>query len=171
MRQAEVRVAMVQSELLAQPLLAFAQRGDSPSDRRHMLTDGEVEAFNEGGGDLPAAGRSHLVDGLQGPEDHPVAHAHQAPPAYRLDHLRIEQLGEGHPARLRGGACGLAALGLDPLPEMGEERGGVLREAVSQEEGHTAGRQHLDDLVKPRHDILAISGNLSRLDFQRGTRI
>jgi hypothetical protein len=24
---------------------------------------------------------------------------------------------------------------------------------------------------KPRHDILAISGNLSRLDFQRGTRI
>jgi hypothetical protein len=30
---------------------------------------------------------------------------------------------------------------------MGEERGGVLLEAVGQEEGHTAGRQHLDDLV------------------------
>jgi hypothetical protein len=26
-------------------------------------------------------------------------------------------------------------------------------------------------LTKPRHDILAISGNLNRLDFQRGTRI
>ncbi len=57
MRQAEVIVAMVKSELMAQPLLAFAQRGDSPSDRRHMLTDGEVEAFNEGRVDLPAAGR------------------------------------------------------------------------------------------------------------------
>jgi hypothetical protein len=26
-------------------------------------------------------------------------------------------------------------------------------------------------LPKPRHDILVTSGNLSRLDFQRGTRI
>src|SRR6266571_9245014 len=98
MRQAEVIVAMVKSELMAQPLLAFAQRGDSPSDRRHMLTDGEVEAFNEGRVDLPAAGREYLLDGLQGPEDHPVAHPHQAPPAYRLDHLRIEQPGQRHPA-------------------------------------------------------------------------
>jgi hypothetical protein len=27
-----------------------------------------------------------------------VAHAHQAPPAYRLDHLRREQPGQRHPA-------------------------------------------------------------------------
>ena len=41
----------------------------------------------------------------------------------------------------------MAAWWLHPLAAMGEERGGVLLEAVSQEEWHTAGRQHLPDLV------------------------
>ncbi len=66
---------------------------------------------------------------------------------YGLDHLRIEELGPWHPARLGRWAGGLAAGQLHPLAAMGEERCGVLLEAVGQEEWHTAGRQHLDDLV------------------------
>ena len=49
MRQAEVIVAMGKSELLAQPLLAFAQRGDSPPHGRHMLANRQVDAFDKGG--------------------------------------------------------------------------------------------------------------------------
>src|SRR5215831_3399411 len=59
----------------------------------------------------------------------------------------IEQLRLRHPARLGVWPLVLAAGRLHPLAEMGEERGGVLLEAVAQEEWHTAGRQHLDDLV------------------------
>src|SRR5436309_1425498 len=56
----------------------------------------------EGGIDLPAAGRQHLLRRLQGAKHDPMPHADEASPAHRLDDLRIEQLGEGHPARLRG---------------------------------------------------------------------
>src|SRR5215831_17102280 len=76
-----------------------------------------------------------------------MAHAHQAPLAYRLDHLRIEQPGQRHPAWLGRRPLVLAAWWLHPLTEMGEERRGVLLEAVRQEEWHTAGCQHLHDLV------------------------
>ena len=47
MGQAEVVVAVVQGQLLVQALFALAQGGDASADRRHMLTDGEVEAFHE----------------------------------------------------------------------------------------------------------------------------
>src|SRR2546428_9845740 len=50
-----------------------------PEDLGPLSTNGPH--FNEGRVALPAAGRSHLLDGLQGPEDHPVAHPHPAPPA------------------------------------------------------------------------------------------
>src|SRR6266852_1133688 len=130
MGQTEIVIDMIQGQLLVEAVLAFAERRHTPPDRGDMLADTEVEAFNEGGVDLPAAGRSHLLDGLQGPEDHPVAHPHQAPPAYRLDHLRIEQPGQRHPAWLGRRTFVLAAWWLHPLAEMGEERGGVLLEAV-----------------------------------------
>ena len=112
-----------------------------------MLADTEVEAFNARGVALPAAGRSHLLDGLEGAEHHAVAPLHQAPAAYGLDDLRLQERRQGHPAGLGGWPGGLAAGQGHPLPEVGEERGGVLLEAVGQAEGHTAGRQHLDDLV------------------------
>jgi hypothetical protein len=47
MGQAEVVVAVVQGQLLVQAGFALAQGGDASADRRHMLTDGEVEAFHE----------------------------------------------------------------------------------------------------------------------------
>src|ERR671933_1297983 len=54
--------------------------------------------LDEGGVDVPTVRGQHLLKSRQRAEDHPMAHPHQAPPAYRLDHLRIEQPGQGHPA-------------------------------------------------------------------------
>src|SRR5215813_3561173 len=131
---------MIQDELLVYALLTFAEGHDASTHGGHVLADGQVEALNEGRVDLPTARREHLLDGLKGPEHHAVTHAYQAPAAHRLHHLRIEQLRLRHPARLGVWPLVLAAGRLHPLAAMGEERGGVLLEAVGQEEWHTAGR-------------------------------
>src|SRR5215471_11311932 len=123
---------------MAYPVLAFAEGAHAPPNGRHVLADGEVEAFHKRGLDLPAACCQHGVDTLERAEHHTVRHVYQAPTPYGLDHLRVEQTRPRQPARLRGGACGLAAWRLDPVAEMGEQRRGVRREAVGQEEGHTA---------------------------------
>jgi hypothetical protein len=70
----------------------LAQRVDPPANRGDMLADRQVDALNEGGVDLPAVSRQHLLDGRQGAEHHAVPDADQPPPARDLDHLRIEQL-------------------------------------------------------------------------------
>ena len=57
MRQAEIVVAVIPRQLLVSAVLAFAERRHPPPDRSDMLADTEVEAFNEGGVDLPATGR------------------------------------------------------------------------------------------------------------------
>src|SRR5262249_50007569 len=76
MGQAKVVVAVVQGQLLVQALFALAQGGDTSADRRHMLTDGEVEAFHACCVALPATGCQHLLYGLKRPEDHTVTDAH-----------------------------------------------------------------------------------------------
>jgi hypothetical protein len=81
---------MVQNELLAHADLTLAEGGHPSPHRGDMLADAQVDAFNEGGVDLPAAGRSHLLRRLERPEHHTVPHSYQAPPAYGLDHLRIQ---------------------------------------------------------------------------------
>src|SRR5262245_60920729 len=101
MREAKIVVDMIQSELLPQPLFTLTQRADPSSDRRHMLANRKVNALNKRRIDLPAAGRQHLLDRLQRAEHDPVMHANQPPPAHGLHHLRIEQVGQWHPARLR----------------------------------------------------------------------
>jgi hypothetical protein len=50
-----------------------------------------------------------------------VAHADETPPPYGLAHLRIQQLGEGQPARLGGWPFVLAAWRLPPVPIVGEQ--------------------------------------------------
>src|SRR5215510_3603238 len=100
MRQAKIVIGVEQPQLLPQAVLPLAQRSDPTSYRGHMLAYREVEALNEGGVDLAAKGSQHGIDGLQSAKDHAMAHAHQAPPAYGLDHLGIEQLRPRHPARL-----------------------------------------------------------------------
>src|SRR6516165_4686255 len=52
---------MIHGQLLPQPVFALAQRGDPTSHRRHMLPDAQVDALAEGGLDLPAVRRKHLI--------------------------------------------------------------------------------------------------------------
>jgi len=102
MRQAKIVIHVVHSHLLPQALLSLAERGDATPNCRHMLAQAEVEALDEGGIDLPAAGRQHLLHRLQGAKHDPMPHADQTAPAGRFDHLRLQQLGPRHPARLGG---------------------------------------------------------------------
>jgi len=57
MGQTKVVIRLEERQLVAQPVFALAERGDPTTDGRHMLAEVEVEALNEGGIDLPAAGR------------------------------------------------------------------------------------------------------------------
>jgi hypothetical protein len=88
----------------------------------------------------------HLLHRLQGATHAPLLHSDQALAAHRLDDLRIEQPGRWPPARLGGRALRLVVGRLHPLAERSEERSGILLAAVGQEEWHTAGCQHRDDL-------------------------
>src|SRR6266566_3819428 len=115
MRQAEIVVGVKQGHLLAQTVLALAQRAGTTANRRHVLTEIEIEALHKGRVDLPATRCQHVVDTIERAEHPPVRHADQAPSAYRLHHLRIEQLWQGHPAGLRSGALGLPARWLYPV--------------------------------------------------------
>jgi hypothetical protein len=60
-----------------------------------------------------------------------VAHADETPTPYGLDHLRIQQLGEGHPAWLGGWPFVLAARRLHPLPIVGQQSRHILPKAIS----------------------------------------
>jgi hypothetical protein len=55
-----------------------------------------------------------------------VLYVDQAPASYRLDHLRVEQLRQRHPARLGCGACDLAPWWLHPVPIV-DQRGHLNR--------------------------------------------
>src|SRR3989475_8130516 len=147
MWEAKVVVRVIQSQLLAYAVLALAERGDPTSHRRHMLTDGQVEAFNEGRVDLPAMCGQPLLNSRQRAEDHPMAHSYQAPPAYRLDHLRIEQTRQGYPAWLGGGSCGLAAQRLHPVAKVRQDSGQVILIAIRQEQRHTVRGQQPGHLM------------------------
>src|SRR5712691_9571982 len=94
--------SMIQCQLLPYARLVFAQGGDATTDRRHMLTDAQVDPLNERGVDLPATGHQHLLDRLQRAEHDAVLHADQTAPPHGLDHLRIEQTRQGYPAWLGG---------------------------------------------------------------------
>jgi hypothetical protein len=67
------------SQLLPQPVFALAQRADPSPDRGHMLTDGEVDPFHEGGVDVPTQGGQDVINGLEGAKHHAVLHGDQTP--------------------------------------------------------------------------------------------
>jgi hypothetical protein len=52
-----------------------------------MLADRQVDPLDEGGVDLPALRRQHLLDGSPSAEDDLVTYAHQAPAPILFDHL------------------------------------------------------------------------------------
>ena len=114
-------VDVVQRQLLAQAVLTLTQRGGAPPNGCHMLAQAEVDALHEGGVDLPTAGRQHLLDRCQRAEHDAVLHVNQAPAPHGFDHLGIEQLGQRHPARLRGRTLGPLAWRVHPVPIVREQ--------------------------------------------------
>ena len=64
-RQYEIVVNMVERQLLAQARLPLAQRAGTPSNRRDVLTQTEVEALHQGGVDVPTQRTQYLIDGLE----------------------------------------------------------------------------------------------------------
>src|SRR5712691_9529783 len=82
MGQAEVIIDLIQGQLLPYASLVFAQRRDAPSNSGDMLTEVKIEALDEGGVDVPAAHREHLVHRLQ----RPVVYLHPADKSPRLTH-------------------------------------------------------------------------------------
>src|SRR5439155_16551400 len=125
----------------------FTQGVDSTPHGGHMLTDAEVDAFDEGRVDLPTMCCEHLLNRLQGAEHDAMTDPHQTPPAYGLDHLCIEQPGSRHPAWFWGWTLVLAALGVNPLSIVREQGRQVLPEPVGQQQRGTVGGQHLSDMV------------------------
>src|SRR5262245_59175678 len=107
MGQTEIIMDRIQGPLLPYACLVFAQCRNTPSTSGDMLAQVEIEALAEGGVDVPTTRREHLLDSLQGSEHDAVAHVHQAPTPYGLDHLRRLPPWQWHPARLGQRAFGL----------------------------------------------------------------
>src|SRR5215471_8282510 len=66
MRQDEVVIDLEQRQLIQQAVFALAQDVDPTPDRRHPLTDVEVEPLDKRRVDGPAIGRQDLLDGQLG---------------------------------------------------------------------------------------------------------
>src|SRR5215475_6396482 len=128
MRQAEVVIRVVQRQLLAEARLVFTERDDTPSYRGHMLTNGEVDTFNEGGIDLPALRGQHRLDPGRRAKYDSVVYTDHASAPIPFDDLRVEQLRQGHPAELGGRPLRLSTFGLHPVAIVRQQCGRVLLE-------------------------------------------
>jgi hypothetical protein len=95
MREAKVERHLEERQLLPQAVLPLAQRIDSTPHCCHTLADVQVEPFDEGGVDLPAAGRKQLFNAFHRAEYQSVLDGHDAPAPVRLHHLDIKQLWQG----------------------------------------------------------------------------
>src|SRR5262245_59744914 len=147
MGQAEIMVALEHRELMLHAVLALAQCVDSTADGCYPLADVEVESLNKGGVDLPTTHRQDLLDSRQRAEHHAVLDLDKAAAPVRLHDLRIEEPGQGHPARLWAWPLGLPTRRLYPLPIVGEQGRQILPEPISQKERRTVGGQHLRNVV------------------------
>jgi len=98
-----------------------------------MLAEVEIEALDKGRRHFPAPLGQSLLDCLKRAADDAVFHPHEASAPIGFDHLHVEQSGQWHPTRLGPGAWGLAALGLNPLAVMGQQRRALFSKAVRQE--------------------------------------
>jgi hypothetical protein len=125
-RQTSVLLRLIQGQLPGCALLAFAQGHDAPPDGGHVLADRQVEALNERALDVLTRWGQKAVDASLRAEYHTMAPRIQPSASIFLDDLRIDSPWQGDPARLRGRACGLSARWLDPGPEVGQQRRGLL---------------------------------------------
>ena len=81
-------IDLEQDQLIPQACFALAQGVHPTSDRRHPLTEVEVEPLHKGGINGPASSCQDLLDGQPGAEHHAVLDPHEAPAPVRLDDLR-----------------------------------------------------------------------------------
>ncbi len=98
-----------------------------------MLANHQVGTLDEGRIDLPAVRCKYLLNRSQSAEHHAVTDV-------LLDHLRIEELGQRHSARLRRCILSPPAWRLYPLPEMRQQRRHIFFETICEEQWR---RQHL----------------------------
>jgi len=115
--------------------------------RRHMLTDGQGEALNESSVHPVAKWSQNDLDGLQGATHHAVPHADLTAPPHRLDHLRVEQLWQRHPARLGQGTYGLTPWRLHPVPIVGQQGRQILPKTIREKQRNTIRSQDLHHVV------------------------
>jgi len=148
MGQDEIVIHLEQRQLLPQPVVTLTRRGAAPPKRRHPLPQAQIEPCDKRRIDLPAAGGQDLSHCRFRAEYDAVFDLHEPPPSHGFDHLRIEQRGQGHPARLRRRASGLAPRRLHLMTEMGHNGGEIMRVAIAQKERHTPGRHQLSDLME-----------------------
>ena len=144
-REAKMIRHVLPGQLLADAVLARAPRGDPPSHRRPLRTDGQGEARDAGRVERPARGRQPLLACPEGPEDEAGLHSDQtlAPPA--LAHRRLEPRRPWIP---RGGGAGPVA-GRRGGWTHGPGASGTRWPAASgrQPPGDTAWRPPLHDLM------------------------
>ena len=151
--------------LLAYALLVFAERDDAPPDGRHMLADRQVARSMKAVLICQPVAASTWLTPARVPNTTRWRTRTSASAAILFDHLRIEQLGQRHPAGFGRGACGLAAWRLYPLPIVRQQRGHILLEPIGEEQGHTAWRQHLGHLMD--HALRHGQGALADVDRQQ----
>src|SRR3989442_15763440 len=97
----------------------------------------EFEPFYKGCIDRPATGRQDVLDRLQRAEHHAVVHPNYALAPVLLNDLRIQQLGQGHPARFGTGSLVLAALGVRPHAKVAQDGREITLKPVAEPRGHT----------------------------------
>src|SRR5215510_12604734 len=132
MRQAKIVIGVEQHQLLPHAVLPLAQRGDPTPDRAHMLADSEVDSLHKGGVDVPTKRSQEVIDGLEEAKHPTELHSDETSPSHGFDHVRLEQLRQGHPTRLGGRAWRLPAWWLYPLPVVGQQGGHVLAKAIGE---------------------------------------
>jgi hypothetical protein len=138
---------MGQCQLVPQARLTLAPRAGTPSNRRDVLTQTAVAALHQGGVDGPTQRTPYLIDGLNRAKDHTVRDVDSSPTPRGFDHLRIEPLRPGHPARLGPRPLGLTPRRLHPAPIVRQQGRQVRAKSVRHKERRTIGRQHLRDVV------------------------
>ena len=94
---------VLQQQQLPQAVLPLTQHGTLSPNGRPRLADGEGDALNKRGTDLPAADAKNLLDGCEGTAHDAVVDAEQTPPggAVRgqpLGQLMNHALGQGRAA-------------------------------------------------------------------------
>src|SRR5215813_12049065 len=118
----------------------LTQRVDPSANGGDMLTQVQIQAFDEGGVNLPTPLGQHLPNGFERADHHAVFDPNDEPTPVRFHHLRIEQPGLWYPAWFGRWAFALAPFRLHPLAKVRQDGTEVILIAVSEKEWEAVGR-------------------------------